>query len=177
MNFYAGRFNLYLLALLAGAVAFTGCSTFHKKKKDEPLGAVRLHIENTANAEGEGETVSVLRADPVLITISKDPVLTEQNLLRAQLIETPGGFSIELKFDETGAWTLEQFSAAYSGKHFVIFAQWGDKLKDGRWVAAPLITGRNASSLMAFTPDMSHDEAQKWVTGLNNMAKKIQTGK
>ena len=102
MNFYAGRFNLYLTAFLALALAGSGCSTF-KKKKEEPVGAVRVHIESSANAEGEGQTVSVLRADPVLVTISKDTVLTEADLLQAALVVTPGGFSIELKFDETGA--------------------------------------------------------------------------
>ena len=176
MNFYAGRFNLYLTALLVLALAGAGCSTF-RKKKPEPVGAVRVHIESTANAAGEGQTVSVLRADPVLVTISKDAVLTEADLAQAALVVTPGGFSVGLKFNEAGAWTLEQFSAAYSGKHFVIYAQWGEKLKDGRWVAAPLITGRNASSVLAFTPDMSHDEAEKFVAGLNAVAKKIQTGK
>jgi hypothetical protein len=176
MNFYAGRFNLYLTAFLALALVGAGCSTF-KKKKEEPVGAVRVHIESTANAAGEGQTVSVLRADPVLVTISKDAVLTEADLFQAALVATPGGFSVELKFDETGAWTLEQFSAAYSGKHFVIYAQWGEKLKDGRWVAAPLITGRNPTGVLSFTPDMSHDEAQKFVAGLNAVAKKIQTGK
>ena len=174
MNFYAGRFNLYLLVLLVLSVVFTGCATH---KKHEPVGAIRVHIENSANAEGQGQTVSVLRADPVLVTIAKDPILTEANLLKASLIETPGGFSVELKFDHTGAWTLEQFSAAYASKHFVIFGQWGDKLKDGRWLAAPLITGRIASGLLSFTPDMSRAEAQQLVTGLNNTAKKIQTGK
>jgi len=176
MNFYAGRFNLYLLLLLAFSLALAGCATA-KKKKHEPLGAIRVHIESTANAQGEGQTISVLRNDPVLVTIAKDPVLTEANLLRAALVETPGGFCIELKFDQTGAWTLEQFSAAYSGKHFAIFGQWGEKLKDGRWLAAPMITGHNASGILAFTPDMSHAEAQQLVVGLNNAAKKIQTGK
>ena len=176
MNFYAGRFNLYLAAFLVLALAGAGCSTF-KKKKEEPVGAVRVHIESTANAAGEGQTVSVLRADPVLVTISKDAVLTEADLMQAALVATPGGFSVELKFDETGAWTLEQFSAAYSGKHFVIYAQWGPKLKDGRWVAAPLITGRNPTGVLSFTPDMSHDEAQKFVAGLNAVAKKIQSKK
>ncbi len=176
MNFYARRFNLYLLVLLALSVAFTGCAT-SKKKKHEPVGAVRVHVESSANAEGQGQTVSVLRDDPVLVTISKDPILTEANLLKASLIETPGGFSIELKFDQTGAWTLEQFSAAYASKHFAIYGQWGDKLKDGRWVAAPLITGRIASGLLSFTPDMTREEAQQLVAGLNNTAKKIQTGK
>jgi hypothetical protein len=158
------------------SVAISGCAS-SKNKKKQPIGAIRIHIESSANAEGQGQTVSVLRADPVLVTIAKEPVLTEADLLSAALIETPGGFSIELKFDETGTWTLEQFSSAYAGKHFVIYGQWGEKLKDGRWLAAPLITGRNASGLLAFTPDMTREEAQQLVPGLNYMAKKIHSGK
>jgi hypothetical protein len=176
MNFYVKRFNLYLLLLLAFSLAFDGCAT-SKKKKDQLLGGIRVQVESSANADGEGQTVSVLRADPVLVTVAKDPILTEADLLKASLVATPGGFCIELKFDETGAWTLEQFSAAYAGKHFVIYGQWGEKLKSGRWLAAPLITGRNATGILAFTPDMSRDEAQKLVAGLNYVAKKIQTGK
>ena len=176
MNFYAGRFNVYLTLLLMVATASTGCALFQKKKA-EPVGAVRLHIESSTNVGSDSQTVSVLRTDPVLVTISKEAILTESSLLRATLVPSPGGFYVALQFDQTGALTLEQFSAAYGGKHLVIFGQWGDKLKDGRWLAAPIIGGRNASGRLAFTPDMTHDEAQKWVDGLNNRAKKLQTGK
>jgi len=119
----------------------------------------------------------VLREDPVVVTILKEPVLTESDLLRALLRESPGGFYVELVFDETGALTLEQYSAAYQGKHFVVFGQWGDKLKDGRWLAAPILGARNTVGTLAFTPDMSRAEAEQWVRGLNATAKKIQTGK
>jgi preprotein translocase subunit SecD len=173
MNFYTGRFNLYFMLLLAFSLVFTGCAS--SKKKDEPVGAIRIHIESNANADDQGQTISVPRDNPVSVTIAKEAVLTEANLLRAQLVETPGGYSVELKFDQTGAWTLEQFTAAYQGKHFAIYGQWGHKLKDGRWLAAPLIQSRNASGLLAFTPDMTRDEAKKMVEGLNNTAKKIQT--
>jgi preprotein translocase subunit SecD len=176
MNFYAGRFNLYLLALLVLALA-GGCATSKKSKDDKALGAVRVHVESTANAVGGGQTISVLRVEPVAVTIAKEPVLTEANLVHARLIETPGGFGLELKFDETGSWTLEQYSAAYGGKHFAIFGQWSDDVKDGRWLAAPLITGRNATGTLTFTPDMSHEEAAKLVAALNRAAKKAQTGK
>ncbi len=176
MNFNAGRFNLYLLALLMLTLV-CGCATSKKKKEDKTLGAIRVHIESTANPEGGGQTVSILRVEPVSVMVATEPVLTEANLIRARLMETPGGFAIELKFDETGAWTLEQFSSAYGGKHFVIFGQWGEKVADGRWLAAPLINARNASGTLTFTPDMSHEEAVKLVAGLNRAAKKAQTAK
>jgi preprotein translocase subunit SecD len=174
MNFYAGRFNLYLLMLLALALVCDCASS--KPKKDKTLGAMRVHIESTANLPDGGQTVSILRADPVVVTISKLPMLTEADIMKAALVESPGGFSVEVKFDEVGTLTLEQFSAAYAGKHFVIFGQWGEKLKDGRWLAAPIITGRIADGILAFTPDMTREEAQKLVLGLNNYAKKNKTG-
>lgn len=174
MNFYGQRYNLYLTVLLSLLVA-TGC-VFGKKKKHEPIGALRIHIESTGNAQGTGQTVQILRDNPVQVTIANEPILTEEDIVQAKLVETPGGFAIEVKFDETGAWTLEQFTAANPGKHFAIFGQWSDQVKDGRWLAAPLITQRIADGIFAFTPDMSRDEAKKLVLGLNAVAKKLQTG-
>ena len=92
----------------------------------------------------------------------------------AKVIDTPGGFAIEIQFDETGTWLLEQYSAANPGGHFVIFGQWGDKLVNGRWLAAPLITHRIANGVLAFTPDCSREEADQLVLGLNNVAAQIR---
>ena len=117
------------------------------------------------------QTISVLRADPVLVTIMQQPVLTEANLVAAKIIDAPGGFAIEVRFDETGTWMLEQYSAANPGRHFAIFGQWGEKLADGRWLAAPLITHRIANGVLAFTPDMSRPEADQFVLGLSNTAR------
>jgi preprotein translocase subunit SecD len=173
MNFYALRFNLYLLPLLA-ALLVAGCKT---DRKDEHLATLRIHLENRAQVEGSGRTVSVLRSEPVLVTINSEPVLTEANVTAATLLETPGGYALEVRFDESGTWTLEQYTAAYAGKHFAIFGQWGEKVADSRWLAAPLISHRIANGVFAFTPDASREETLKLVTGLNNMAKKIAKGK
>jgi len=168
MSFYARRFNLYLL--LAAALALvSGCATFHKK--DQQVAALRIHIESAASAPGVTQTISVLRADPVMVNIVTEPILTEANIVAAKLMADPGGFAVELKFDETGGWTLEQYSAANPGKHLAIFGQWGDKLANGRWLAAPSIAGRMAGGTLVFTPDASRDEAEQLVKGLNVVAK------
>jgi hypothetical protein len=65
---------------------------------------------------------------------------------------------------------LEQYSAGNPGRHFVIFGQWGDKLANGRWLAAPLITHRIANGVLTFTPDLSRPEADQMVLGLSNVA-------
>ena len=169
MNFYMRRFNTILRLITVLALA-AGCAT--GKKEDKQVAALRLHIESSGNAPDSSQDISVLRSEPLLVTIAKEPVLTEANIVSAQLLEPPGGFAVEVKFDETGGWILEQNSSAYVGKHFAIFGQWGDKMKDGRWLAAPLINHRIADGTFVFSPDASREEAQQLVDGLNRAAKK-----
>ena len=176
MRVYTSRFNLFL-ALAVLLVPLCGCtSLFHK---DEPVAALRVHIElspeNAAAQTGEAETVSVVRSNPVQVAIEKDAILTEANIVAAKVVDTPDAPAIEVRFDENGTWILEQYSASNPGRHFVIFGQWGKKLKNARWLAAPLITQRLNYGLLSFTPDMSRDDANQLVLGLNNVAKQFQT--
>jgi preprotein translocase subunit SecD len=176
MKVYMRRFNLFL-ALAVLLVPLCGCQ--YLKHRNEPTGALRIHIEiagaNVAGSLGAGQTVSVFRSDPVSVTIDKDPILTEANLVAAKVISTPDAPAIEMRFDENGTWILEQYSASNPGKHFVIYGQWGKKLKDGRWLAAPIISRRIDNGILSFTPDMTREEANQLVLGLNNVAKEFQT--
>jgi len=165
------RFNLFL-ALMALA-ALCGCQT---DKKHKEVSALRLHIEAGADNSGLTQAVSVLRSDPTAIIIEKDAVLTEASLIDAKVLDATGGFAIQIQFDESSALVLEQYSAANPGKHFAIFGQWGQKLADGRWLAAPLITHRISGGILSFTPDMSRAEADRLVLGLNNVSKIIIKG-
>jgi preprotein translocase subunit SecD len=114
-----------------------------------------------------------VRSDPVSVTIDQEPILTEANVVAAKVFDAHGGFAIEIRFDETASWILEQYSAVNSGRHFAIFGQWGNKLINGRWLAAPTITRRIDNGVLAFTADISREEADQFVLGLNNVAKKI----
>ncbi|MGA9779904.1 MAG: hypothetical protein WBS33_16705 [Verrucomicrobiia bacterium] len=166
MEAWSRQFNIYL-ALAATLGLLCGCQT---NKPHGPIAALRLHIEASPSSAGMTQTISVPRDDPVLVTIMQQPVLTEANLVAARIIDTPGGFAIEVHFDETGTWMLEQYSAANTGLHFAIFGQWGKKLAEGRWLAAPLITHRIANGVLAFTPDMTRPEADQFTLGLSNTA-------
>jgi len=166
MKVWAQRFNIYL-TLAAALALLCGCLTEKPKK---PVAALRIHIEASPDTLGTSQTVSVLRADPVLVTITQQPILTEANLIAARIIDAPGGCDIEVRFDETGSWILEQCTAANPGRHLVIFGQWGEKLADGRWLAAPIITHRTGNGVLAFTPDMSRSEAEQFVLGLTHVA-------
>ena len=168
MKVLARRFNIYLaLATLLGL--FCGCQTPQEKQ----TAALRVHIETSSDPAGTSQTISVLRSDPVLVTIKSEPFLTEANVVAVKVMDATGGFAIEIKFDENGTWLLEQYSAANPGHHFVVFGQWGEKIADGRWLAAPLITHRVADGILAFTADITRAEADRLVLGLNNVAKKI----
>jgi preprotein translocase subunit SecD len=172
MKVCARRFNVYF-ALAAAMALLCGCQT---DRPGEKIGALRVHLETNPGPDGTSLNVSVLRSDPVAVTIAPDPILTEANLIAAKIIQSPGGSEIELQFDESGAWTLEQFTAANPGRHLAIYGQWGDKLANGRWLAAPLITHRIGDGRLVFAADISSDEADELVLGLNNIAKKIHKG-
>jgi preprotein translocase subunit SecD len=172
MSFYALRFNLYLL--LAG-VMLAGCQT-DKQKKEKHLSSLRLHLESRIPMPDRNETVSVVRGNPVLVTVDKVPFLTESSILKAVLLETPGGYAIQVKFDEPGSLILEQYTSANQGRHFAIFSQWSEKTVDSRWIAAPIINHRYKDGVYSFTPDSSREEAEQIVKGLNNMAEKIAKG-
>jgi preprotein translocase subunit SecD len=181
MKGYWPRFNLFL-ALAALALLPCGCkstSSLNPFKKSEPSSVLRIHMElapdNLSGQMSATKTITLLRANPVSVTIDKGPILTEANLVAAKVISTPEAPAIELRFDGNGTWILEQYSAANPGRHFVIFGQWGDDLNNSRWLAAPLITQRINNGIISFTPDMSKDEADLFVKGLNNEAKKFQT--
>jgi hypothetical protein len=110
------------------------------------------------------------------VTVGHDPILTEASVIVARVIDATGGFAIEIQFDESATLMLEQYTAANPGRHLVIFGQWGEKITDGRWLAAPLITHRISNGLLAFTPDISRPEADRFVLGLNNVSAKIHKG-
>lgn len=173
MKFYARGFNLYLL-LAAAVLLAAGCATH--KKEDKALSSLRIHIESAGNVAETGKTISVLRAQPVLVTISSEPVLTEANIAVARVIETRGGFAVEIKFDDAGSLILEQHTAVNPGRHLAIFGQWGETVGQSRWLAAPLISRRNGTGVLAFTPDLSRAEADRLVFGLNNAVRQIHKG-
>jgi preprotein translocase subunit SecD len=166
MKVLARRFNIYLaLAVLLGLAC--GCQTGKKTSN----AALRVHIEVSPDLTGTSQNISVLRSNPVLVTIKREPILSEDNIVRAKVIDAMGGFALEIKFDENGTWLLEQYSAANPGAHFVIFGQWGKKISDGRWLADPIIGRRISNGTLAFTPDCSREEADQLALGLSNVAK------
>ena len=61
-----------------------GCQT---EKKNKEVSALRVHIEANPDNTGTTQTISFLRSDPVLITIAKEPILTEASIIAAKVID------------------------------------------------------------------------------------------
>src|SRR3954451_3023380 len=142
MMVQAKAFNIdFCLALAIGLVA--GCKTTpetEKKKKDKKLATVvRLHLEMRPDNSGGQQTISVIRGSPVQISVKKSDFLNEANVAEALVVDTLGGFSITLKFDRRGRLLLEQYTSANVGKRVAVYVQFGEGLKQSRWLAAPVI--------------------------------------
>jgi len=85
--------------------------------------------------------------------------LTEADVAGAENHQCAGRFCAQIQFNENAIWILEQIFRRLSGKTFRHFRDSGvKKLKDGRWLSAPLITRRIADGVLTFTPDASRDE-------------------
>lgn len=174
------RFNIYFFGLLAFSMVLAGCKSTETKPK-KVLAALRLHAEMNPDPSGKTEKIQVFRAEPFWLTINKEPFLNEAFIKEAKVIEVMGGFALQLQFDRKGSWLLEESTASLRGKHIAIFSQFHnpgeDKLNAGRWIAAPLVQARITDGLFTFTPDASRQEADLIATGLNNVAKQLETGK
>jgi hypothetical protein len=156
MESWSRQFNIYL-ALAATLGWLCGCMT---NKPHGQVSALRVHIESSRDNAGTSEEVTVIRADPVDVNITKLPILTEANVVAAKIIDDPGGFAINIHFDETGTWILEQYTAANTGHHLAIFGQWGEKLANGR-ARKPNYLSSASATLPHFILNNSNDLSRR----------------
>jgi hypothetical protein len=161
-------FNFFLL--LVATLTLTACSTSEERKKKKEFSNIRVHIEGDQSGD-RSSAISVLRSAPIRINVEAEPILDEHNINNATLLEQADGtFAIQLEFDRRGGWILERTSVSHRGKHLAIFSYFGQ----GRWLAAPLITGKNSTGMLTFTPDATREETERIVRGLNNVIRKLQ---
>ena len=163
-----GRFNHYLLGALL-VVALAGCATSKSSSEKKEATSLRLYLESDYDTGGKTDTVPIYRSSPILVKVEKVPFLDEGSLTEAHVVDTVGGFAIQLKFNSHGSLILEQVTTSYKGRRVAVQAVY----TEGRWLAAPMIARRIADGDFAFTPDATREEAQRIVRGLNNVAVKL----
>jgi hypothetical protein len=172
-------FNIYFVGILA-VVIICGCHTAEGKRK-KLLSTFHLHEEVNRDPGGRSQVVPIYRARPFKLTVSTTPFLSENMVKSAKVVDVLGGFALEVDFDRRGTWLFEQYTAASRGKHIAVFSQFAnpgeDKINEGRWLAAPKIEAPITNGVFMFTPDASREECESIARGLNNVAKKLETGK
>ncbi len=161
-------FNGFLALLV---VVLVGCATSEERKRKKEVSSLRIHLESDPGSADRSSAISIHRSAPILLNIDREVLLAEVNVARATLVEQPGGlFAVEIQFDRRGSWILERATVVNRARHLAIFSQFGDK---ARWLAAPVITGKNSSGRLLFTPDASREEAEEFIRGLNNVVHKL----
>ena len=162
------RFNTYLLAAALGAT-LAGCGTAGSSR-DKEVATLRLHVEVNRDAGDRSQPVMISRAAQIQLNVDKIQFLDEASVTEAKVMDTMGAFTMVIQFDRRGTLFLEQYSATNPGRHIAIAAQWGDKEKQTRWLAAPLINHRITDGILTFTPDATRAEAEEIARGVNNVA-------
>lgn len=137
------------------------------------MSAIRLHLEVNQDGTGGNGPVEVTRAK-FRVNVDKEPFLVEGDVGKAAVIETVGGFAIQICFNAEALFKLDMMTSSLKGKHIAILCQYPKGKTTpksfSRWVAAPLITKRIANGVFIFTPDCTREEADRIVLGLNNVA-------
>jgi hypothetical protein len=174
MKSWFARFNLYFMA----AILIAGCTTSkndpHKSadknsnsKKEQAT--VRLYLEATPDGSG-GNGVVLVTKQKIPVHVAREEFLNEGDIHHAELVATPGGFAISLNFSDHGLLQLDMVTTSNKGRHIAVLVQF----PESRWVAAPIITKRISNGAFVFTPDLTLEEAQRVVRGLNNVAEKAR---
>ena len=159
--------NIYFLLLLLAATA--GCqSEGHKRGKE--AATLRLFLESGRGSMDTGTGVPIYRANPIRISVDREPFLTEADLDSASVVDLPGGFGIEAQFNGHGALVLEGVTVAHKGQRIAVQSHFGET----RWLAAPMINKRISNGQLTFTPDATREEAERIVRGLSNVVAKIK---
>ena len=173
MNIRWCRFNIYLALVLALA-AVCGCRTSGETNPKKLVSTLRLHLETTRDGTKANEPVPIYRKQPIMVNVEVAPFLTEANVAEAKVIDVVGGFALRIRFDHAGTFMFEQCTVQNRGRRIAVFSQFGDKIKDTRWLAAPIIVRRISDGIFTFTPDATREECEEIAFGLNNVAKKVQ---
>jgi len=169
MKIGSRRFNTYF-ALAVAVLVGAGCASSDSKHRNVVL---KLHLEINRDGTDRVGSATIGRSAPFTISIEKKAFLNELQIVNAELIESMGGYAIGLQFDQKGTWILDQYSTANKGRRFAVWAEYGEV----RWIAAPKITQRLSAGRFIFTPDVTREDAETIVKGLNYVAGQVGKGR
>ena len=163
------RFNFYLFSLLVAALAaagLAGCAARDAEGRKRKPVVLRLHLESYQDVAERLTTVEMGRAVPFTFKVERTPFLKEEQIIGALLVEDMGLYSIRITLDHQGGTILNQVTSGNPGRRIAVYAEF-DEI---RWIGAVLPERRITSGELTFTPDMSKEEAERIVDGVNYYA-------
>ena len=163
------RFNIILAAFVLLSM---GCKTTEQKKSAKEAAFLRFHVQTNPDGTQHNFPVTVYRGNPIALTVERDAALDEGFMQKAEVVAADefGNFAIKITFDETGTQRLDYVTSSNKGRRLVALCRW----TESRVLAAPLISKRISDGVFVFTPDATREEAERIVTGLNNVIKKLK---
>jgi hypothetical protein len=148
-------------AALLTMVLLAGCAMFGDKN------AASIQIFEQVGGDLPGKMVRQVTVPKTGLTIpvAPYPSLTDRDLHEAQLVPTPAGAAIMLRFDPTGIMVLSELTTRCRGRYLVTFF-------NGRPVAAWLCDRMLDKGQWLVEGDFTDEEAKTAVESLNKAAKK-----
>src|SRR4051812_11721425 len=93
-------FNIYLLIGL-GMFCVCGCRSTGDDKKKE-VSTLRVNLEALRDMMDFSTEISVFRGQPITLHVDKSPLLSEIDVVHADVVEDRGGFFLQIQFDRHG---------------------------------------------------------------------------
>ncbi|MBI5397806.1 MAG: hypothetical protein HZA91_21105 [Verrucomicrobia bacterium] len=144
--------------LAALALALAGCDS---TKRFTRLG---VHLQTPAQLPESQRTVVVIPNPPLSIAVGRFPELREVDLDSAQVIRTDSRKQLVLQFNKHGATVIENFTTERRGELYVLTLNTVP-------IVAPAIREIIRDGKLVIDVDLSDDDLDKLVEGLNAVAK------
>ena len=170
MKIGVARFNFYLLSL--ALVLTAGCQTAPERRQNKMASTFRLHLEANPDAT---QSTAVIDIAGIELYVNNTPFLDETSVTNAAVVDTrDGGYAIRVRYDRHGTLVLDAVTTENRGRRIAVFTQYGaGKAEHSRWLAAPY-GSPITDGILLFTPLATREESEEIVSGLNNVARKVQ---
>ena len=151
----------HALVMLAASL-LAGCAMFGDKKEEASLQIFEQVSDTLPN-----HMIRPVKVPKIGLTIpvAPYPSLTDKDLHVAELVPTPGGASILMRFDPTGIMVLTELTTRCRGRYLVTFL-------NGQPVSAWLCNRILDKGQLLVEGDFTDEQARKAVESLNKAANK-----
>ena len=146
--------SLLVFALLVAG----GC----KSKPPENAVTMTMHLPATVTTPQDRRVPVILRAPTMSFLVDGVAVFTEDDLDSAEFKEDAEGFRMRFTFNTAGTIRLDVLTNEHRGSLVVVYL-------NNQPVGVPQLKHRIVDGMFEFTPNVSREEAELLIAGLNAM--------